>query len=63
MSFIIAKNPAPIVAGFISSAPAGPFLYSPEDWSIGIPGTNPYGVLVRSTGVDQATHTSSGSIM
>ena len=49
------------VPGFSSFTFGGPFISG--GWSIGTPGTTPYGVGIKSVGVDEPIHDASGSIM
>lgn len=51
------------VAGFSSLTFSGPFLIPRDGHSIGTAGTTPYGVAIKTVGVDEPIHDASGSIM
>jgi hypothetical protein len=51
------------LAGFSSLTFSGPFLLPRDGWNIGTPGQTPYGVGIKSVGVDEPIHNTSGSIM
>lgn len=63
MSWLVTgKSDAP-VAGFSSLTLSGPFLLPRDGWTIGAAGSTPYGVGIKSSGVDEPIHNASGSIM
>ena len=49
------------VPGFDSLTFGGPFISG--GWTIGTPGTTPYGVGIKSGAADEPIHVASGSVM
>ena len=63
MSWKVTGKSDEAVEGFSSLSFGGPFLIPRDGHSIGTPGTTPYGVAVKSVGVDEPIHNASGSVM
>lgn len=63
MTWKVTGKSAATVTGFSSLTFNGPFLLPRDGWSIGTPGTTPYGVGIKPGSVDEPIHNASGSIM
>lgn len=63
MSWTVTGKSDAAVAGFSSLTFSGPYLVPRDGWQIGTPGETPYGVGIKTVGVDEPIHDASGSIM
>lgn len=63
MTWKVTKKSNDAVTSFSSLTFGGPFLLPRDGWSIGTPGTTPYGVGIKPSGVGEPIHNTSGSVM